>query len=302
MPVQQRFYVPAQDYIRVSGFLIQHYQPENRDGNWIEPAWEYMHSHPMLEPQWLERIGIWEEAGQIAGIVHYEGSLGEAFFQFHPAHRALRQAMLDHAEAHLAGQRELDGRRYIKAYINDWDREFAALAEARGYVRQPQEDRPMSRMVIPDPFPAVAVPPGFEVTSLADECDWAKVHRVLWRGFDHPGEPPAGQEELDSRRTMFDTPKARRELKIAVRAPSGDFVAFCGTFYEPGGRFGYVEPVATDPAFRRRGLGRAAVMEGVRRCGALGARVAYVGSNQPFYLSLGFEVLYTTQCWLKLFD
>jgi len=33
------------------------------------------------------------------------------------------------------------------------------------------------------------------------------------------------------------------------------------------------------------------VLEGIRRCGALGATCAYVGSDQPFYLSLGFEVI-----------
>jgi predicted N-acetyltransferase YhbS len=101
---------------------------------------------------------------------------------------------------------------------------------------------------------------------------------------------------------MFDTPKARRELKIAVKAPDGNFVAFCGMFHEPNGKFGYVEPVATDPDYRRMGLGQAAVLEGIRRCAELGAEVAYVGSNQPFYLSLGFEVLYTTECWIKFFD
>ena len=98
---------------------------------------------------------------------------------------------------------------------------------------------------------------------------------------------------------MFDTPKARRDLKIAVAAPDGRFVAFCGIFYEPRNQYAYVEPVATDPDYRRRGLGRAAVLEGIRRCGELGASVAYVGSNQPFYLSLGFRVIYTSECWQK---
>jgi predicted N-acetyltransferase YhbS len=50
------------------------------------------------------------------------------------------------------------------------------------------------------------------------------------------------------------------------------------------------------------GLGRAAVLEGIRRCGALGATVAYVGSDQPFYLSIGFEVLYTSECWVRFFE
>jgi len=84
-----------------------------------------------------------------------------------------------------------------------------------------------------------------------------------------------------------------------VEAPNGEFVAFCGMFYEPNGRFAYVEPVASDPEYRRMGLGKAAVLEGIRRCGELGAVVAYVGSNLNFYLALGFGVIYTSECWVK---
>jgi hypothetical protein len=27
--------------------------------------------------------------------------------------------------------------------------------------------------------------------------------------------------------------------------------------------------------------------------------VAYVGSDQAFYLAMGFEVIYTSECWVK---
>jgi GNAT superfamily N-acetyltransferase len=109
-------------------------------------------------------------------------------------------------------------------------------------------------------------------------------------------------EEFESRRMMFDTPKARRDLKIAVVAPDGNLVSFCGMFYEPTGRFGYVEPVATDPLYRRMGLGKAAVLEGIRRCYELGATTAYVGNDLPIYLATGFKVIYTSQCWKKYLE
>lgn len=98
---------------------------------------------------------------------------------------------------------------------------------------------------------------------------------------------------------MFDTPSGRRDLKIVVVAPTGDFVSFCGMFYEPSQQFAYVEPVATDPTYRRLGLGKAAVLEGIRRCGLLGARNAYVGSDQEFYQALGFTKVFNSECWLK---
>jgi GNAT superfamily N-acetyltransferase len=124
----------------------------------------------------------------------------------------------------------------------------------------------------------------------------------MYRGFNHGDDVPMNEEELDSRRRMFDTPKARRDLKIAVAAPNGDFVAFCGMFYEPTNRFAYVEPVATAPEFRRQGLGKAAVLEGIRRCGILGATAAFVGNDLPIYRAVGFEKVYISECWLKYFE
>jgi len=301
MTVTFRNYVHDKDYKVVSDFLMVHHQPGNADGNWIEPAWEYMHFHPALDSANMGRFGVWEEGGEIVGIVHYEWRMGEAFFQFHPAYKHLRNGMLTYAEANLTGISQKDGRSYLSAYVNDNDAGFLSLVQERGYERDVHGDRPISRFDIPDPFPPLFLPNGFRLTSLAEECDWAQVHRALWRGFDHGDDVPMNEEEFESRRRMFDTPKARRDLKIAVKAPNGDFVTFCGMFYESTGRFAYVEPVATDPDYRRMGLGKAAVLEGIRRCGALGAEVAYVGSDQDFYLALGFKKLYATQSWVKYF-
>lgn len=298
MAVYFRFYRNT-DYIRVSEFLIRHYQPENRDGNWLEPAWEYMHGHPDLDRSSLEKIGLWEDHGRIVAVVNFESRLGEAFFQFDPGYMHLRQEMLTYAEGSLRGISHEDGHRYLFAFINHRDVEFQSLVGTRGYHKESERNRSLSEFIVPDPFPPITLPDVFHLTSLAEESNWEKVHRVLWRGFNHEGEPSMNGGELEERRKMFDTPKSRRDLKIAVRAPDGSFVSFCGMFYEPANRYAYVEPVATDPAYRRLGLGKAAVLEGIRRCAALGATVAYVGSDQQFYLSLGFQVKSTSECWSK---
>lgn len=117
-------------------FLIRHYQPGNTDGNWVEPAWEYMHHHGLLDSDSLGKIGIWEARGEIVAVAHYEWRLGEAFFQFHPAYRHLRQEMLDHAERHLAGRSKEDGREFVWAYVNDYDEAFRSLVQERGYTRK----------------------------------------------------------------------------------------------------------------------------------------------------------------------
>jgi predicted N-acetyltransferase YhbS len=287
------------DYVAVSDFLTSLYLPDNRDGNWFQPIWEYAYTHDWFDAAFTGEIGLWEEAGRIVGVATYESVLGEAFFNVHPDYEHLKPEMLNHAEAHLAS-REANGRRCLKAYVCDFDQALEAVVVARGYTKDPTSHRPMSQFVIPSPFPAIPLPEGFRLQSLADDNDLRKVNRVLHRGFNHPGEPE--EERIAGRAKMQMGPHYRNDLTIVAVAPDGEFVSFCGMWYDATHRFGYVEPVATDPDYRRRGLGRACVLEGIRRCGALGATVAYVGTDKPFYLSFGFRKLYTANCWRREWD
>lgn len=101
---------------------------------------------------------------------------------------------------------------------------------------------------------------------------------------------------------MQSGPNFRKDLTIVVETPDGEYGAFCGMWQDATNHIAYVEPVATDPTYRRKGLGKAAVLEGIRRCGAEGARVAFVGSDQQFYLAIGFEKLYSSNRWVKNLD
>lgn len=70
--------------------------------------------------------------------------------------------------------------------------------------------------------------------------------------------------------------------------------------YDKRNDYAYVEPVATDPDYRRLGLGRAAVLEGIKRCMDMEATVAYVGSRQQFYNSIGSRPLFKSRWWKKV--
>lgn len=144
----------------------------------------------------------------------------------------------------------------------------------------------------------VRLPEGYHITSMAETNDLKKYNQVLWRGFNHEGVPPETDGMLQGRKLEQSGPHADMNLKIAVVAPNGDFVSYCGMWYLPGTDYALVEPVATDPDYRRQGLGRAAVLEGVSRCGQLGARMAFVGSSQQFYYNIGFRP-YSTDTWWR---
>ena len=97
-------------------------------------------------------------------------------------------------------------------------------------------------------------------------------------------------------------PNFLKDLTVVVVAPDENYVSYSGMWVVPENRVAYVEPVATDPDYRRMGLGKAAVLESLRRAAALGAEVAWVGSDQGFYKAIGFETMFAAYPWVKVLD
>lgn len=292
-PVARR-YEHDSDYARVGEFLVRTYRTDGSHVNWLQPRWEYMHHHGFIRNLDLRAIGVWEADGEIVGVVHPEHRMGTVYFEFDPPHADLRGEMLRYAEENLA--RASDDGRALRIYVNDSDSEFQRLAGQNGYEKDGTHED-MSRFDITAPMPEPPVPAGFRIASLADDDDFEKMHRLLWRGFNHEGEPPPNGRA--DRELMQSAPGFRKDLNIVVVAPDGRFVSYCGMWFEPGNRFAYVEPVATDPDFRRLGLAEAAVLEAIRRSGLEGATVAYVGTAMPFYLSFGFRPMHRISAWRR---
>jgi GNAT superfamily N-acetyltransferase len=224
--------------------------------------------------------------------VHPEHERGLVFCQVDPGCGGLKQEMLRYAEERLSVP--TDRGRRLRIFINDADTGFRNIASAAGYARSDRYED-MSRLDVRGLNPRVRLPPGFRFRSLAEGIDTAAVARLMWRGFNHSGEMP--EERTADQVFMQSAPGFRPELQIVVEAPAGPLVCYAGMWIDPVNGVCYVEPVCTDPAFRRRGLARAAVLEAVRRCGEAGARTAYVGSVLPLYLSAGFRRVYGVSAW-----
>lgn len=111
------------------------------------------------------------------------------------------------------------------------------------------------------------LPEGFKIHSLADGYDLRKLDRCTYRGFGNGDEPP---EQLPEAYKNFEGPNFDESHKIYVEAPNGDYAAYCGMWYDKDTNYAYVEPVCTDPLYRKMGCAKAAVLEAALRCGKLG--------------------------------
>ncbi len=298
----------TRDFGKISRFLVQNYYdpstPQSGHINWLQTRWEYMHFHPLIADVDRSKIGIWEDDGEIVGVAHPEHPGSPVYFEVKPGYESIKVEMLNYYEEHIRvtadGEENHEG-----LYLMGGDEEFAQIASDSGYSKTTDAE-PMSVVRTADVAQTAPLPDEFKLISLADDNDLAKSHRVLWRGFNHEGDPDEkGLVEgefangIAERKFMQTAPNFQPELNIMVVAPDGEWVSYSGMWYEPTNKYCYVEPVATDPDYRLRGLGKAAVTESIRRAKLLGAEVAYVGATMPIYKSIGFRMIYSLEKWSR---
>lgn len=291
-----RSYEHAADFEPVRRFLIEAYEPGRAPRSWLEPRWAYMHYHPLIKGLPLREIGIFEEDGVMVGMINFEHSMAFAYFQARPGFEHIQPVMFEYALDHVGGWSRSLEREVLGLYINEQDATLIDLAKRNEFVHESRWDEPHSRMILDEPVIVPEVPAGFRLQSLEEENDLGKINAVLWRGFNHEGDPP--DDEIPGREHMQRAPGFCRDLTIVAVTPTGDYASFAGMWVD-GNRVAYVEPVATDPEYRRMGLGAAAVLETLRRAADLGAEVAWVGSDQDFYTAIGFTTEFSNELWLR---
>jgi len=299
------------DFIRVRDFLSRTYGHYGHSMNWRIERWEYTFGFvaPFLanwrvdppQQELIDRVmkfmaehtGLWEtELGEIAGLVTIEHAdrfhrdFGEFFIQRHPDHMDLIPEMLDYAEQHLAHPES--GQLFI--YANPDDDALVQLLMRRDYSANPERSANESQFdLTSQPLPsAPTLPEGFQLKSMTDENDLAKRCEVFGRGFNHPD--PLEWPSILSYKHLQQMPDYHPEQDIVITAPNGQFVTFSLIWDDAPNKLATLEPVGTHPNYRRKGLAREAIYEGMRRVKKLGAEKVIVGSDQQFYQAIGFEI------------
>jgi hypothetical protein len=303
MKARMRAYSGPDDFFRIRDFLKTAYTSFGKPTNWGLERWNWGRYHPLVftgdwdaHIRYFENsISMWEDTGgRILAVLNTErpAPSAEAYIQRVPEADALLDDILARAEATLADP--ASGKLSVDIY--DHDAALIAAAGRRGYVRQNWTSY-WSEMEI-NGEEAPALEPGFFIMSMADPRARLDLRgKAMGLGFDHPD--PSDWCTPGEYGQVQKAPDYRPENDLVVVAPDGEYVSLCIVWYDDWNRFGVFEPVCTHPNFRRRGMGRAVIREGLNRLYRLGARKAYVGSGQEFYAAIGFKRLYPGSFWQK---
>lgn len=122
-----------------------------------------------------------------------------------------------------------------------------------------------------DDIPAPALPPGYGIRPLQNSAELAAYGEL----FDFTAVNPHHRQE------MFNSDEYGHLVAIAN---TGEFVAYCeyafcrAEWAQSGRRRGWIEYLGVRPENRRQGLGRAALLAGLRQLQAAGAETALLGT------------------------
>ncbi len=245
-------------------------------------------------------VRLWDdEAGALQGFAWFEEP-NTVSLHVRPRHRGsglLETPMLQWAAEH-AREFEQPADAKLWTIVVPTDREAIDYLIEHGFERGTDYGTDMLRE-LDGPIPEPRVPAGWTVRPVGDEAEWAdraKLHREVWNPSKHT---------LEAYRRLRTAPSYRPDLDIVAVAPDGTLASYCIIWHDPGNQIGQLEPVGTHPDFRRQGLSRAVLYEGLRRLQALGAHTAWVSTGAQsdraigLYEAVGFRILFRSQRYGK---
>jgi ribosomal protein S18 acetylase RimI-like enzyme len=206
-------------------------------------------------------VRLWEDGDDLAGFALAYLPFGG--FEVQIRDEALAPAMLDWAAAQL---RREDEKRALFTMVNEYEAERIALLEQRGFERSGVWH--YVERVLDEPIPPPDVPEGFVIRTVGIAEAEARAN-LLAAAFE---APPFAERY----RRFMQQPAYDLVVDLVAAAPDGRLAAFAQTWIDPLSKTGEFEPVGTAPDFRRLGLGKALLLDGLRRMQARGMERAFV--------------------------
>jgi ribosomal protein S18 acetylase RimI-like enzyme len=175
--------------------------------------------------------------------------------------------------------------------VHDRDRVLIDFLEARGF--SPNARCLVHHTVDLENLPEPVPPAGYELRGISGEDEAPSRARASRAAFNKKNT--SWESYLENYRNFTHAPVYDPELEVVAVDREGEVGAFAVCWVDPVSRTGLFEPVGTHPDHQRRGLGRAVLLEGLRRMadrGMLRAEVCAFNDNPAalgLYRSVGFR-------------
>jgi mycothiol synthase len=253
-----------------------------------------------------QTVRLWFDGrGQVQAfaIVTPRSRTGNLLFdvQVHPLARSqvLLEQVLSWVESQAAATVPAPRLLCTDTGVHDVDVEQMAALQARGFRPRGDGGLLLARSLA-EPIPGPALPAGFRLRPVAGPQEAgprAEAHRDAF----HPSRITD-----EAYLHLMGTPGYAAAWDLVAEAPGGALAAFCLLWLDAANGTGEFEPVGTRPAFRRRGLARALLLEGLRRLAAAGATSAVVGPIDAddgvaleLYRSAGFVPVHCLSTYVR---
>lgn len=265
------------DYLDVCNFLIKLNQ-ENKDyRHWNWARFEWMYEHPYFNKDDMHKIGLWYDDNEIIGVAIYDMYMGEAFVGTLNKYQYLYQDILKYAWDILKDDKGLG----------------IAISDDNDYLIEKALDFGFFKAEAKETITSISLEKEFNYVLpkeiKIEEVNFGDAYELsfaIFQGFNH------GNDEEEFKKD-YQEPIWRKHqnpyLQLKALNENNKIVGYCGFWYDEKTDYAYIEPLCVIPEYRKLGIGKALIYEGLNRSRKLGAKVAFVLSDKDFYFKIGMQ-------------
>lgn len=224
---------------------------------------------------------------------------GEAVIDNRNASKETLKEVIKHAEENLSN--EQDGHKYLLLVVCDLKDQLEKLLIQDGYEKL-SIDHSTLQFDVQQEINEIQLKEGLSIHPLSEVFDFDKLNDLIWKGFYGDDVPKIDADvQLSIKHAWLNF---NREICSVILDKNGDYVSFCGFWYDEETQSAYLEPMITRKEYRHMGLGKAVVYHSLQLLKERGCKNAFVDpDDEPYdyYVKIGFKKFEYARFFQKTF-
>ncbi len=290
-----------EDFTSIMRFLYETFKNYNSYFNWFPDRFENYHDN------WVDDIRIWEVTNdlippskkRIVAVANPE-SHTDYYIQIDPAYSYIEREILIWIEQHcLDKKKALKKKEQLNTHTIEGNSAREKVLTELGYIKGEIASYLRLRP-INTPGSKFFCPEDFKIRAIKGKSDYDQL-AVLIRLISGHGEWFDAKILEGIARCSF----YKQDLDLVAIAPDGSIASFCTFRMDPISKITNLEPMGTHPKYRKLGLAKGLISEGLRRAMKYNPTFFYIGgaantsAANRLYDSVGFTEKLAEDSWYK---